>query len=119
MNVDIPITPAANLVSLQYRAVAIGGTLAIRTYDAVGLIQTRTDSGEEGTIRMLGRGFFQAGGAVTRGARVQVTSGGFMTTAASGDLSCGVCEITVTSGSIGRGVFNFINLGYQANSSGA
>lgn len=118
MNIDIPLTPDIDLRGEQYKAVDISGTLALRTYNAAGLVQTRTDSGEEGTIRQFGRGFFQAGGAIARGGRVQVASGGFMTLAASGDLSCGMCEIAVTSGSVGRGIFNFINLGYQANSSG-
>lgn len=118
MEIDIPITPDTDLRALQYRAVDISGTLAINTYNAVGLIQTRTDSGEDGSIRQFGRGFFVAGGAITRGARMQVTSGGFMTLAASGDLSCGICEITVTSGSVGRGVLNLLTPMYHANSSG-
>ena len=117
--IKIPITPVTDLRGSQYRAVDIGGTLALRTYNAAGTIQTRTDSGEEGTIQMTGRGFFVASTAVARGARLQVTSGGFLTTAASGDLSCGMCEIATTSGSVGRGILDFVNLGYQANSSGA
>lgn len=116
---QIPITTDTDLRGHQYKAVDIGGTLAIRTWDSAGLVQTRCDSGEEGSILLQGRSRFVAGGAITRGARVQVTSGGFCTAAASGDLSCGIAEITVTSGSVGRGVFNFVTLGYQANSSGA
>lgn len=118
MNIDIPITPATDLQGLQHRAVNISGTLALRSYVAAGLVQTRTDSGEEGTIRQFGRAKFVAGGAVTRGDRVQVTSGGFCTLAASGDLSVGMCEVSVTSGSIGRGIFNFLTPMYHVNSSG-
>lgn len=119
MNIDIPITVDTDLRGLQYRAVDISGTLAVRTYNAVGIMQTITDSGEDGSIRTFGRGFFVAGGALTRGDRMQVTSGGFMTLAASGDLSCGMCEIDVTSGSVGRGVMNLLTLGYQATSNGS
>ena len=118
MNIDIPVTPDTDLLALQYRAVDISGTLAINTYNAAGLIQTRTDSGEDGSIRLTGRTNFIAGGAITRGGRMQVTSGGFMTLAASGDLSCGICEITVTSGSVGRGVIDLLTPMYHVNSSG-
>jgi len=117
-NIDIPVTPDTDLQALQYRAVDISGTLALNSYNAVGLMQTITDSGEDGTIRLTGRSKFVAGGAITRGARMQVTSGGFMTLAASGDLSVGICEITVTSGSVGRGVVDLVTPMYHVNSSG-
>lgn len=118
MNIKIPLTAGTDLRGFQYRVMNIAGTLALRSNPAIGIQETRVDSGEEGTINMLGRGNFRAGGAVTRGGRLQVTSGGFCTLAASGDLSVGICEITVTSGSVGRGVFNFITPMYHVNSSG-
>jgi len=118
MNIDIPITPDTDLRSLQHRAVDISGTLATGPLNAAGLIQTRTDSGEEGTIRLTGRAKFVAGGAISRGGRMQVASGGFMTAAASGDTSCGFAEITVTSGSVGRGVIDLVGQTYHVSSNG-
>lgn len=114
----IPITPATTLIAFQHRAVQIDGTLATHSLDAVGLVTTKVDSGEEGSVNMFGRNKFVAGAAVARGARLKVTSGGFMTTAGSGDYSVGKCEIGVASGSVGRGVFDFMHAGYQATSYG-
>lgn len=117
-DLKIPVTPTTTLVAFQHRAVKINGTLATETRDAAGLIETRTDSGEEGSINLFGRNRFVAGAAVVRGARLKVTSGGFMTTANSGDYAIGICEIGVASGSVGRGIFDFINKGYLATSYG-
>ena len=115
---NIPVTAATDLRAFQHRAIAIGGTLALRTYDSMGLLQTRTGSGEDGTARQQGRGRFVAGGAVSRGDRLQVTSGGWMTLADSGAYSCGISETAITSGSIGRGNFDFLTPMYHVNSSG-
>ena len=118
MDLIIPITPQTDLRAFQHRAVDINGTLATHTLDSVGIVTTRTDSGEEGSINVFGRNKFVAGAAVVRGARLKVTSGGFMVTAGSGDYSVGHCEVAVASGYVGRGVFNFVNNGYQATSYG-
>lgn len=118
MDLRIPVTPVTTLVAFQHRAVQIDGTLATDTRDAAGIIETRTDSGGEGSINVFGRNKFVAGAAVARGARLKVTSGGFMTTANSGDYGIGMCETGVASGSVGNGVFNFINKGYLASSYG-
>lgn len=117
-NNKIPVTAATDLRAFQHRALAIGGTLALRSYVAMGLLETRTDSGEDATITQQGRARYIAGGANTRGDRLQVASGGFLTLAASGDYSVGICEITITSGSVGRGNFDFLTPMYHVNSSG-
>jgi len=118
MSIKIPVTAGTDLRAFQHRVVTIAGVLPARTYESRGLLETRTDSGEDGTIAVHGRSRFVAGGAVSRGDRLQVTSGGFMTLAASGDLSVGFAEAAITSGSVGRGVFDFLTPMYHVNSSG-
>lgn len=116
MQIDIPFTAATDLRAFQHRVLNIGGTLAIGTPYSHGLLLTRTDSGEDGTIRVLGRGRFIAGGTVLKGERATVTSGGWMVNAASGDNSIGFSETGITSGSVGRGVFNFLTPYYHVTS---
>lgn len=118
VKIDIPVTLAADLRGHQHKAVTIGGTLIAGVLEAKGLLQTRSDSGDDATMRIFGRARFIAGGTVTRGDRLQVASGGFCTTAASGDTSFGYAETTITSGSVGRGVFNFISPTYHVSSNG-
>lgn len=110
-NDGITVDAGADLQAFQYRAIAIGGTLATGL-NARGILQNKPDSGEDATLVYQGRSKFQAGGAITVGARLTVTSGGFMTVAASGDQAVGFCEdAAVSSGSYGHGVFNFASAG--------
>ncbi len=116
---EIPILDAAiDLRANQYRAVNIGGTLATGPMNAHGLLCTRTDSGEDGSATVWGRERFVAGGAVVAGGRVKVAPNGFLVAAASGDTSCGFAEVAVTSGSVGRGWFDFITQTYHISSNG-
>ncbi len=119
MEIDIPTTLAQDLRGHQYKAIAIGGTLAVDSPQSSGLIQTHTDSGEDGAHRPFGRSRFIAGGAVALGNRLLVTSGGWLVAAASGDTSVGFAEAAVTSGSVGRGVFNFVTPYYHIDSNTA
>lgn len=114
--IDIPFTATTDLRAFQHRILTIGGTLAIGTAYSHGLLVTRTDSGEDGSIRVFGRGKYIAGGTVAQGERTTVTSGGWLVNAASGDESVGFNEIAITSGSVGRGVFNFITPYYHVTS---
>lgn len=117
---EIPIKDsAADLRSYQYRAVAIGGTLATGPLNATGLVTTKTNSGEDGSQTVFGRELYVAGGTISAGNRLRVTSGGFMLAATSGHTSCGYAETATTSGSVGRGVFNFMGQTYHVSSNGA
>lgn len=119
MEMKIPLADVgADLRAFQYRAVAIGGTLATGPLNANAISCTKVDSGEDGSGLVQGRSFFIAGGAISAGGRMQVTSGGYMTAATSGDTSCGFAEITVTSGSVGRGVVDFTTMTYHVSSNG-
>lgn len=106
---SITVDAGADLQTFQYRACAIGGTLATGV-NARGILQNKPDNGEDATLAYQGRSKFQAGGAVSAGAKLTVSSGGFMTAAASGDAVVGFAEdAAVTSGSYGHGVFNFVS----------
>ena len=114
----VPFVAAADLTALTNRVVTFGGVLASTPFTAHGLyMDTRVDSGQEGSMIVFGRGIGTSGAAIVAGARVQVTSGGFFTTAASGDHSFGICEVGVASGSQFRGVFNFVNM-FMSSSAG-
>ena len=105
----IPITAGADLQAYQYRAVAIGGTLATGT-NARGILQGKPDSGEDATLLYAGRSKFVAGAGLSNGDLLAVASGGFMVAVASGDTSVGYVEGgDVSSGAVGHGVFNFTN----------
>ena len=112
MELNIPFTAATDLTALKNRIITRGGVLATTPVTAHGLygMDTTVDSGEQGTMRVQGRGIATAGGALSAGDRVQVTSGGFVTLAASGDHAVGLVEVAANSGSQVRGVFNFINI---------
>jgi len=114
--VELPLSDvAADLRPFQHRAVTIGGTLATNTKTANGLLNTRTDSGEDGSMTVWGRDKFVAGGTIAAGNRLRVTSGGFMVAASSGYYSCGYAETAISSGSVGRGFFDFATLTYHAD----
>ena len=112
---NIPFTAIADLRLYQWRAVGLGGNLATDSKDAKGISMTKPNSGDDGTMTVDGRSKFVAGGAISKGARLNVTSGGFMVTATSGGYSVGFAETATTSGSVGRGVFDFSAIAYIAD----
>ena len=104
----VSVRAGADLSATQYKAVAVGGTIAATNTLAMGIQQNKPQSGEDLTISVLGKSRFVAGGAVAAGGAVKVTTSGFLIACASGDLACGKAISAVTSGSIGEGIFNFI-----------
>ncbi len=120
-NLKIPVASdaAQDLRALQGRVVTFGGVLATTPYTAHGIVspETRANSGEPATITVFGRERAIAGAALAAGARLQVTSGGFCVTAASGDHSFGIAERAANSGAVFYGVFNFMNM-FMSSSAG-
>ena len=102
----------------QYRAFAFADRkLANSGDEACGIIQNKPQSAEHVTVAYAGEIKFIAGGAVAAGARVTVATSGYFTAAASGDYIVGRNgPDAVTSGSIGRGFFNFATVNYQQTS---
>ena len=104
-----------DLSSRQYHVINVSGTLAATVEASMGILQNKPENGEDASAGYIGRSRFRAGGAVTRGARLTVTTSGWVTVADSGDHIVGTCEYAVASGGIGKGIFNFIAPGYLAS----
>lgn len=107
-----PIRAGADLntdagTGTQYKAVVVGGTIAADN-TALGLLQNKPKNGEDAQVLFLGAGKGVAGAAITAGARVKVTTSGYLITVASGDGSCGKCITAAVSGGVFEGIFNFI-----------
>lgn len=108
-----------DLDSNQYFAVACNdGKVANNGEEASGILITKPKSGEAGGVAYMGEIPFQAGGTVAAGAAITVSTSGYCTVAGSGDHIIGKCgQTAATSGSIGRGFFNFTNPIYAFSSS--
>jgi len=90
-----------------FKPVTNDGTIAQLGEAPVGLLQEVAQNGEHISVAISGISKYVAGGAVTLGDYLTVENSGYLTTAASGDLVVGQCLITVTSGSVGTGNFDF------------
>lgn len=91
----------------QYKAVVVAGTIAADN-TALGLLQNKPKNGEDAAVLYLGPGKGVAGAAITAGARIKVTTSGYLIAVASGDGSCGKAIATAVSGGVFEGLFNFI-----------
>lgn len=91
----------------QYKAAAVGGTIAATSALAVGLIQNKPKSGEDLTVLYIGPGKGAAGAAITAGDRLMVTTSGYLITATSGHVPIGKAIASAASGAAVEGLFNF------------
>lgn len=107
----VPVNAGADLSAAQYKAVAVAGTIAASTGAAIGLLQNKPKSGEDGSACFLGRSRYVAGAAVAANAQLIVTTSGFLITAASGTQPCGKAIGAVSSGGIGEAIINFAGNG--------
>ena len=64
-----------------------------------GVLQTKPNSGQVGTVKMAGKTKMFAGGAITGGGQVTGTASGTATAVASGDYAVGIALESVSSGS--------------------
>lgn len=98
----------------QYHAIAFNdGLLANNGEEASGILLNKPASGEFATLAVSGESKFAAGAAITKGAKLTVTTSGWFTTAASNDANVGEAKYTVTSGSLGTGLFSFAQATYS------
>jgi hypothetical protein len=104
-----------DLTSGQYLAVDLAdGKLANNAEEASGIILNKPDNTEHIAVAYAGKIRYKAGGAITKGDKLTVTTSGFFTTAGSGDSAVGEAYESITSGSNGLGLFSFANVqGYQ------
>ncbi len=104
---SIPVVASEDLSLSQFHACDIDGTLAQVGDTAIGILQNKPENGEDGELAYSGRSRYRAGGGVTTGGRMTCAASGWLTAAGSGDAIVGRALSTVTSGSIGEGIFNF------------
>jgi len=107
-----------DLTARQYYPVAFDdGLIANDSLEAVGILLNKPKQGEFASIGVFGVMKFRAGLAVnSEGYRLRVTTSGYVVPCESGYYSVGRALDTVTSGSIGRGFFNFATPTYWTSS---
>ncbi len=102
----------------RYHAIALNdGKLAVNGEEASGILLNKPKSGEHLELGYDGEMTFAAGQAISAGDKLTVTTSGWFMKADSldpGDIIVGECKITVTSGSLGTGIFNFPIADYKA-----
>lgn len=108
-----PIRGTANLQSgdgtgCQYKALDVAGVIAANCTNAVGLLQNKPRANEDATVLVFGPGKGVAGAAITAGARLKVTTSGYLIAVASGDGACGKAIAAAASGATVEGLFDFI-----------
>lgn len=91
------------------------GKVANDGKEATGILYDKPASGQNGSMIIMGIGKARAGGALTKGANVTVSTSGYFTACASGDYAVGIAMEAVTSGSLGP-VFLRGNNPYQVSS---
>lgn len=107
-NTTIKAEEDLNTSAFQYHAIAlVDGLLANTGEEASGILLNKPKSGEFLTLGYQGEMKFAAGLAISKGAKVTVTTSGWFTTADSNDPIVGEAKAAVTSGSLGTGLFNF------------
>jgi len=109
-----------NTSAFQYHAIALDdGKLAANGRESGGILINKPKSGEGLTLGYQGELKYAAGGAIAKAAKLTVTTSGWFVTAGSGSWICGRAKYAATSGSIGTGIFNFINPPYAETSASA
>ena len=92
-----------------YKAVGTTGAITGAPRSALGILQYGADDGGHVTLGYFGKMKFVAGGAVSAGRGVTVTTSGYFTQAGSGDVIVGrAIDTAVASGAVGTGLFNFV-----------
>jgi len=104
---SVPVNATEDLSGAQYKAVDVDGTVAAAVTTALGILQNKPESGQDMTVGMAGRSRYVASAAVVAGARLTVTTSGYLVTAGSGDDFIGRALAAVSSGGIGEAFVNF------------
>lgn len=105
---SVPIeTTVDHTTTPMHRAIQVNGTIASSGVNAVGLLKSRAPLG--GAVAAGVSGYMKgwAGAAVALGARVTVTTSGYLITATSGTQGQGKALEAANSGDLFAGVFEF------------
>ena len=90
----------------QFHAFAlVDGQLAAHAEEASGILINKPASGAFAHVGYVGEMKFAAGGAISKGGKITVTTSGWFIAADSGDTIVGEAKASVTSGSVGTGIF--------------
>ena len=103
------VRAGADLSGLQYLAMQVAGTVATSEINAFGVLANKPQSGEDASLVYMGKTRIKAGGALTAGALLSITTSGYFTAASSGP-AVGRCINAVASGGVTDAVVNFTNL---------
>lgn len=93
--------------SRLFKAVQVNGTISALQTTAIGLLQSKGKTGEGVAVGYAGEMKGYAGAAVSAGARLTVTTSGFLITQTSGNLPVGKALEAANSGDLFRGIFEF------------
>lgn len=106
-------------LGFQFCAFALNDNkVANNGLEAIGILQNKPNSGDHATIAYFGESKFRAGGAISVGDEITVATSGYFVAASSLNPAgvVGKCKETVTSGSIGTGIFDFTRGGINDGS---
>jgi hypothetical protein len=117
-NIKFPFAATEALNTDGHEGVAIAladGKVANNGQEATGILYDKPANGQNGSMIILGIGKGRAGGTLTAGGHVTVSTSGYFTAAASGDYLVGQAMEAVTSGSLGPVFIGRLNT-YQVSS---
>jgi len=103
----VAIVAGADLRAAEFKVVAVDGTIAATSLAGIGVLQNKPNTGEGASVAYAGHLKAYAGGAITAGARMKVTTSGWLVVVASGDGSVGKALVAANSGSLVEGLFDF------------
>ncbi len=113
----VGISAGADLTGDQYKAIAVGGTIAASSQATIGILQNKPENGADAALAWFGRIKAYAGAAITVGDDLSVTTSGFLITlginANSGtgivDVAVGKALVAANSGDLFDFIGNFAN----------
>lgn len=95
------IVAGADLRTMQYKVIAMDGTISATSSTAVGILINKPNNGEFATVDWLGQMKGYAAVAITRGARLAVTTSGYLTpVTVSGSIPVGKAMEAANSGDL-------------------
>lgn len=116
MRTTIAVTEDLSAAGAQFHGVAFAdGKLANNADECSGILQNSPASGDHAALVYAGESKYAAGGAISAGGKITVSTSGWFTSAGSNDTVVGEAKNTVTSGSLGTGIFEFANVGNAAS----
>lgn len=99
-----------SLAGAQFKAIEVDGTVAANANTAAGILQNKPANGEDASIVYFGHAKAAVSGSVALGARLSVTTSGWLTSVVSGNgAQCARALAAANSGDVCEVLVNFIN----------